>query len=56
MTDLVSKPLLAEAEAPVGLKRERMVNFTLSDEGQDASEFGRVAREDFFNDGGSSTS
>lgn len=38
-----------------GLKRERMVNFMFSDEEQEISDFGRVARDDFFNDGGSST-
>ena len=39
-----------------GLRRERMVNFMFSDEDQDPSNFGRVARDDFFNDGGNSTS
>lgn len=38
------------------LRRERMVNFMFSDEDQDLRDFGRVARDDFFNDGGSSTS
>ncbi|WP_435609737.1 hypothetical protein [Pseudomonas knackmussii] len=38
------------------LRRERMVNFMFSDEDQDLSDFGRVARDDFFNDSGSSTS
>jgi len=38
------------------LRRERMVNFMFSDEGQDLSNFGLVSRDDFFNDGGSSTS
>lgn len=37
------------------LKRERMVNFMFSEEDQDLSEFGCIARDDFFNDGGSST-
>lgn len=35
-----------------GLKRDRMVNFMFSDEQQDPSDFGRVARDDFFNEGG----
>ncbi|MFU4621829.1 hypothetical protein ACM705_14925 [Pseudomonas aeruginosa] len=39
-----------------GLRRERMVNFMFSDEDQDLSDFGRVARDDLFNDGGNSTS
>lgn len=39
-----------------GLRRERMVNFMFSDESQDLSDFGLVARDDLFNDGGSSTS
>ncbi|HEJ5741341.1 TPA: hypothetical protein SL763_001279 [Pseudomonas aeruginosa] len=39
-----------------GLRRERMVNFMFSNEDQDLSNFGRVAREVFFNDVGSSTS
>ena len=38
----------------LGLRRERMVNFMFSDEGQDLNDFGRVARDDFFNDGSSS--
>lgn len=38
-----------------GLRRERMVNFMFSDEDQEPSDFGRVARDDSFNDGGSST-
>ncbi len=33
-----------------------MVNFMFSDESQDLSDFGLVARDDLFNDGGSSTS
>ena len=33
-----------------GLRRERMVNFMFSDADQDLSDFGRVARDDFFND------
>ena len=40
--------------ALLGLRRERMVNFMFSDEDQDLSDFGRVARDDFFNDGGGS--
>ncbi len=39
-----------------GLRRERMVNFMFDDEPQDLDAFGRVARDDFFNDGGESTS
>lgn len=39
-----------------GLRQERMVNFMFSDEDQEFSDFGRVARDDFFNDGGNSTS
>nr|WP_090438982.1 hypothetical protein [Pseudomonas benzenivorans] len=38
------------------LKREHMLNFMFSDEDQDLSEFGRIARDDFFNDDGSATS
>lgn len=38
----------------LGLKRERMVNFMFSDEDQDLGDFGRVAHDDFFNEGGSS--
>jgi len=33
-----------------GLGRKRMVNFMFSDADQDLSDFGRVARDDFFND------
>ena len=33
-----------------GLRRERIVNFMFSDADQDLSDFGRVARDDFFND------
>lgn len=33
-----------------------MVNFMFGDEPQDLDAFGRVARDDFFNDGGESTS
>jgi len=32
------------------LKRERMVNFMFSDEDQNLNDFGRIARDDFFND------
>lgn len=39
-----------------GLRRERMVNFMFNVEDEDLSSFGRVAREDFINDGGSSIS
>ncbi|WQN26597.1 hypothetical protein ULE26_15320 [Stutzerimonas stutzeri] len=39
-----------------GLRRDRMVNFMFSDEDQDLSNFGLVARDDYFNDGGSSFS
>jgi hypothetical protein len=38
-----------------GLRRERMVNFMFSDEDQDLRDFGLVARNNFFNDSGSST-
>ena len=38
----------------LGLRRERMVNFMFSEEDQDLSDFGRVAHDDSFNDGGSS--
>lgn len=38
----------------LGLRRERTVNFMFSDEDQGLRDFGRVARDDFFNDGGSS--
>ncbi|WP_036997650.1 hypothetical protein [Metapseudomonas resinovorans] len=38
----------------LGLRRERMVNFMFSDEDPDLSNFGRVARDDDFNDGGDS--
>jgi len=38
------------------LRRERMVNTMFSDEDQDLSNFGLVARDDYFNDGGSSVS
>ncbi|MBD2840598.1 hypothetical protein ID144_26495 [Pseudomonas sp. JM0905a] len=34
------------------LKRERMVNTMFSDGNEDLSNFGRVAHDDFFNDGG----
>lgn len=34
-----------------GLKRERMVNDIFNDEAEDLSRFGRVTRDDFFNDG-----
>ncbi|MEB3736474.1 hypothetical protein ULF88_25790 [Halopseudomonas pachastrellae] len=34
------------------LKRERMVNFMFSDENPELNDFGRVAQDDFFNDGG----
>ncbi|MDE3739383.1 hypothetical protein PSH28_22495 [Pseudomonas resinovorans] len=37
-----------------GLRRERLVNSMFSDEDQDLSDFGRVARDDLFNDGGNS--
>ncbi|ANF25773.1 hypothetical protein [Stutzerimonas stutzeri] len=37
-----------------GLRRERMVNFMFSDEDQDLSDFGRIARDDFFKDGSDS--
>ncbi|WP_397380005.1 hypothetical protein [Pseudomonas sp.] len=37
-----------------GLRRERMVNFMFSDKDEDLSDFGRVARDDFFDDGGNS--
>lgn len=40
----------------LGLRRERMVNFMFSDEDQDLTDFGRVARDDFLNDVGSSAS
>ncbi|HAB86523.1 MAG TPA: hypothetical protein DCF77_15460 [Pseudomonas sp.] len=33
-----------------GLRRERMVNDLFNDEADDLSSFGRVARDDFFND------
>ena len=33
-----------------GLRRERMVNDLFNDEAEDLSSFGRVARDDFFND------
>ncbi len=36
----------------LGLRRERMVNFMFSDEDQDLSDFGRVARNDGFNKDG----
>ena len=39
-----------------GLRRERMVSFMFGDEDQELSHFGRLARDDFFNDGGSTTS
>lgn len=39
-----------------GLRRERMVNFMFSDDDQDLSDFGLVARDDFFDDMGSSRS
>lgn len=39
-----------------GLRRDRMVNFMFSDEDQELSNFGLVARDDFLNDGGSSVS
>lgn len=39
-----------------GLRRERMVNFMFGDDDQDLSDFGLVARDDFFNDTGSSRS
>lgn len=35
-----------------GLRRERMVNFMFSDEDLEPSEFGLVARDDYFNDNG----
>tara|TARA_B100000749_G_scaffold279697_1_gene273315 strand:+ start:1331 stop:1570 length:240 start_codon:yes stop_codon:yes gene_type:complete len=35
-----------------GLRRERMLNFMFSDDGQDLNAFGRVARDDFLNEGG----
>ena len=38
------------------LRRDRMVNFMFSDEDQELSNFGLVARDDFLNDGGSSVS
>lgn len=34
------------------LRRERMVNFMFSDDDSDLSNFGRIACDDFFNDGG----
>ncbi|MCY1268742.1 hypothetical protein D9M70_172230 [compost metagenome] len=37
-----------------GLRRDRMVNFMFSEEDQDLTDFGRVARDDLSNDGGSS--
>ncbi|MDH4561221.1 MULTISPECIES: hypothetical protein [unclassified Pseudomonas] len=37
-----------------GLSRDRMVNFMFSEEDQDLSDFGRVARDDLSNDGGNS--
>ncbi|RIA35945.1 hypothetical protein DFO61_0399 [Ectopseudomonas oleovorans] len=37
------------------LKREHMVNFMFSDEGQDLSEFGRIVRDGSFNDDGGAT-
>ncbi|NWL78023.1 hypothetical protein DM872_14300 [Pseudomonas taiwanensis] len=36
------------------LRRERMVNTMFEDGDKDLENFGRVARDDFFNDGGSS--
>ena len=33
-----------------GLRRDRMVNDLFNDEAEDLSSFGRVARDDFFND------
>ena len=33
-----------------GLRRERMVNTMFNKEAEDLSNFGRVARDDFFND------
>lgn len=38
-----------------GLRRDRMVNTMFSDEDEDLSNFGRVARDDFFNDDGGSS-
>jgi hypothetical protein len=40
--------------ALAGLKRDRMVNTMFSASDEDLSNFGLVARDDFFNDGGSS--
>ena len=39
-----------------GLRRERMVNTMFSDEDQDLSHFGRIARDDFFKEGGGTSS
>ncbi|MDH4564427.1 hypothetical protein DM872_02350 [Pseudomonas taiwanensis] len=39
-----------------GLRRDRMVNFMFSEEDQDLSNFGRVARDDLFNGGSNSAS
>ncbi|MFI8607834.1 hypothetical protein ACIGFL_05750 [Pseudomonas sp. NPDC077649] len=38
-----------------GLRRDRMVNAMFSDEDEDLSNFGLIARDDFFNDGGGSS-
>jgi hypothetical protein len=38
-----------------GLRRDPMVNFMFSDENQDLSDFRLVARNDYFNEDGSST-
>lgn len=39
-----------------GLRRERMVNTMFSDEDQALSDFGCIARNDFFNEGGGTSS
>lgn len=39
-----------------GLRRERMVNTMFSDKDQDLGDFGRIARDDFFKEGGGTSS
>ncbi|MCY1297403.1 hypothetical protein D9M70_468410 [compost metagenome] len=38
-----------------GLRRERIVNIMFSDVDEDLSHFGRITRDDYFNDGSGST-
>lgn len=45
-----ARTVFSERSQVSGLRRERMVNDLFNDEAEDLSSFGRVARDDFFND------